>query len=473
MLIDFRAGQRTLMAQRYRENISSDIKQKIQSLQELYKRERELKEELEATRQHCQLLEQELRPYEATASINHLPPELLTCIFQLALLEDHTRIGRLLFVCRHWTQLVLHTPILWTNIHVRVQGSDKAPVKPSYVRACYARSGELPLEVLLDFALLSSPEDCLSDMRRYINKACESHCVYSGLPLSLAYGLKPACSIATKVGESIYDIMSSLAKQLALALASGHGRHMRRWSCATLLLPRGTNDYETSIFISFSKELVQKLRWKTPNLQTLRIASFSDLHPLRFPKFAGLIDLTVDDLEYVSRHPLSSSLLRLSVLRPTKIGSLTRISGLSRLEELELTLWCCPFNDRLRAPLQFECLKRLTLIGYSTFGGPIDFRIPKLDLLRIKDLCLIDFDIDIPTSTLDWWYTGMKEFDTNILTQIFTTVGSAKHLTTHGINASEVDNYLKHRMTPPTLEVVAVIENDGTLHTRKLHGSLV
>ncbi|CAG7850769.1 SubName: Full=Uncharacterized protein {ECO:0000313/EMBL:CCA78033.1} [Serendipita indica DSM 11827] len=445
------------MAQRYRENISSDIKQKIQSLQELYKRERELKEELEATRQHCQLLEQELRPYEATASINHLPPELLTCIFQLALLEDHTRIGRLLFVCRHWTQLVLHTPILWTNIHVRVQGSDKAPVKPSYVRACYARSGELPLEVLLDFALLSSPEDCLSDMRRYINKACESHCVYSGLPLSLAYGLKPACSIATKVGEH-------LRHNVITCQAASIGARIGPWAAYAAL---------EFIFISFSKELVQKLRWKTPNLQTLRIASFSDLHPLRFPKFAGLIDLTVDDLEYVSRHPLSSSLLRLSVLRPTKIGSLTRISGLSRLEELELTLWCCPFNDRLRAPLQFECLKRLTLIGYSTFGGPIDFRIPKLDLLRIKDLCLIDFDIDIPTSTLDWWYTGMKEFDTNILTQIFTTVGSAKHLTTHGINASEVDNYLKHRMTPPTLEVVAVIENDGTLHTRKLHGSLV
>ncbi|KAI0341766.1 hypothetical protein BDW22DRAFT_271515 [Trametopsis cervina] len=96
-------------------------------------------------------------------TINRLPVEILGMIFTW-LLPPHPPFSNIMifklgmkgieylnlsFVCRHWRQVVVSTPMLWTGIFYRVVGSYTPMTDPriSFVPLQLLRSGACPLNV--------------------------------------------------------------------------------------------------------------------------------------------------------------------------------------------------------------------------------------------------------------------------------------------------------------------------------------
>jgi len=82
--------------------------------------------------------------------VHRLPNELLASIFIIGVLnaeeEDSLTLNALMLVCRHWKDVVLCTPILWSRIVAGTRHSlDKA-------RRKLERSQSVPLHVLVDFS---------------------------------------------------------------------------------------------------------------------------------------------------------------------------------------------------------------------------------------------------------------------------------------------------------------------------------
>ncbi|KAI0357349.1 hypothetical protein OH77DRAFT_93605 [Trametes cingulata] len=92
--------------------------------------------------------------YACMSPIHSLPVELLTRIFQLGVdsdpLPDDQYPGEPTFevlvshVCRHWRQIAIHTPHLWTTIHFRTRAH--------MVRGetYLSRNGHLPIDIYVD-----------------------------------------------------------------------------------------------------------------------------------------------------------------------------------------------------------------------------------------------------------------------------------------------------------------------------------
>ncbi|KAG8770327.1 hypothetical protein FRC16_006379 [Serendipita sp. 398] len=93
--------------------------------------------------------------------INSLPTEILLCIFEQYIIRTEVRKNATLMrVCRRWRVLVYTTPTLWRR--VKIEPTDcSVPSLVSWkhlAEVCIARSGEVPLELDLDFARMKGLE---------------------------------------------------------------------------------------------------------------------------------------------------------------------------------------------------------------------------------------------------------------------------------------------------------------------------
>ena len=91
----------------------------------------------------------------STSDTNDLPPELLAIIFDHSLqnLPLHDRSLQALtcsHVCRSFRHAALDSPRLWTSLPVRGRNG-RGQVKLAFIEACIERSGDLPLDVVLEF----------------------------------------------------------------------------------------------------------------------------------------------------------------------------------------------------------------------------------------------------------------------------------------------------------------------------------
>ncbi|KAI8978875.1 hypothetical protein BD414DRAFT_494684 [Trametes punicea] len=92
--------------------------------------------------------------YACMSPIHTLPVELLTSIFQLGVdsdpIPDDQIRGEPTFevlvshVCRHWRQVALHTPHLWTTIHFRTRAH------MARAETYLSRNGRLPIDIYVD-----------------------------------------------------------------------------------------------------------------------------------------------------------------------------------------------------------------------------------------------------------------------------------------------------------------------------------
>ncbi|KAJ7618116.1 hypothetical protein DFH06DRAFT_98642 [Mycena polygramma] len=106
-----------------------------------------------------------MHPYFALASpIRRMPPEILQEIFVACLPTRHFPImdascaplllGR---VCRAWRAISLSTPVLWSAVHVALQGQDPTEEAAGKLRVWLRRSGDCPL--FISIASVQRPGD--------------------------------------------------------------------------------------------------------------------------------------------------------------------------------------------------------------------------------------------------------------------------------------------------------------------------
>ena len=74
-----------------------------------------------------------------------LPNELLTAIFEAGS-TDHPQIVTISHVSRRWREIALHTPSLWSTIHM-----DENTSYPKLLDAYLDRSGACPLDIVVDY----------------------------------------------------------------------------------------------------------------------------------------------------------------------------------------------------------------------------------------------------------------------------------------------------------------------------------
>ncbi|KAG8798988.1 hypothetical protein FRC18_008492 [Serendipita sp. 400] len=107
--------------------------------------------------------------------INSLPTEILLCIFEQYIIRTEVRKNATLMrVCRRWRVLVYTTPTLWRR--VKIEPTDcSVPSLVSWkhlAEVCIARSGEVPLELDLDFARMKGLEFRTADPQRILAGVC-------------------------------------------------------------------------------------------------------------------------------------------------------------------------------------------------------------------------------------------------------------------------------------------------------------
>jgi hypothetical protein len=178
-------------ASQYPPELPHDVKEKVQLVSEL----EQLLSDLDLRKQRAQALlgnlKDELAPYlvpQATlessqislrtldvlanskASIHRFPTEILSMIFALALIPNHHRIRTLVLVCRHWNEMVMQNPSLWSRLQIIApRDPQKHPWRTwmddmkRYLSACLHRSRTLGLWVEMDLLDLPSPSDYIAD----------------------------------------------------------------------------------------------------------------------------------------------------------------------------------------------------------------------------------------------------------------------------------------------------------------------
>jgi len=81
-------------------------------------------------------------------ALSGLPNELLIEIFEPVVAANPIHIGRLMLVCRAWSQVIKSTPQLWTTIRITVPRMLKAARQcASYCATCVERSKPFPLDI--------------------------------------------------------------------------------------------------------------------------------------------------------------------------------------------------------------------------------------------------------------------------------------------------------------------------------------
>ncbi|KAF8631402.1 hypothetical protein AX15_002410 [Amanita polypyramis BW_CC] len=90
------------------------------------------------------------RAVRLQSPVHRLPGELLSSIFSTAVLyagENPVMISTLMLVCRHWSDIVLNTPVLWAKVTISQHHSLES------IRRKLERSKSFPLEVVIDFRM--------------------------------------------------------------------------------------------------------------------------------------------------------------------------------------------------------------------------------------------------------------------------------------------------------------------------------
>ncbi|KAJ3516973.1 hypothetical protein NLJ89_g791 [Agrocybe chaxingu] len=119
---------------------------------------------VETTTQRNALLDQRTKYLSPLSLLRSFPPEVLGEIFVHAALDNPQTRLRLSHVCRHWRNVVLRTPSLWSTLDFSDEDNTREPV-PSSIEQTISRlshAGSLPLNLKYEPApspLLADPQE--------------------------------------------------------------------------------------------------------------------------------------------------------------------------------------------------------------------------------------------------------------------------------------------------------------------------
>ncbi|KAG8765996.1 hypothetical protein FRC20_006684 [Serendipita sp. 405] len=187
--------------------------------------------------------------------INSLPTEILLCIFEQYIIRTEVRKNATLMrVCRRWRVLVYTTPTLWRR--VKIEPTDcSVPSLVSWkhlAEVCIARSGEVPLELDLDFARMKGLEASII--------SSVAKCFYDNGYSSFV----PQIPSVSLQASAMTDLRSLLADILDASIGrSGALKSNNHWKRIRIVLASWMDDRFTSI--------TARIRYVAPKLEALEL----------------------------------------------------------------------------------------------------------------------------------------------------------------------------------------------------------
>ncbi|CCA78039.1 hypothetical protein PIIN_06891 [Serendipita indica DSM 11827] len=459
----------------------------------------------------------ELQPFELAPSpslvpIEKIPNENLIQIFDYAIQDCHPDICCLLLVSKRWHNLVMKTSSLWARIELVCRRINNRPTSlphVSYVKACYTRSMERLLDVVIDYTSFLTDYNSRKENIEHLTSIVESKGESSFLIKDLwenkdsvfdeecdcddcsasrwdeaygyeyEYGYKNPRKLVDESTEARKRLLNRV-EALGLELGTDNGKLMGRWKSANILIPSsvattGTR-YDEKEFAKLKKLVLAPLVGDTPSLLTLQIRN---IHVLPFLKrldktsrMANVHSLTLDALEYFPSCLQSDALHYLSIGHVRNYNQLAPLATLPSLQELKFLNFSSPYSyysQQLRlAPqtiIRLKGLKKLSFRYQSHLDRYIRFETPHLEEVHVKTLDDTP-DMGISTSTLVWepWYWNenvSRETCRKILDSAFVWLGLAHTLILRNFPEDFVLEYLKDREHPSTLRVIYVDELKG------------
>lgn len=373
-----------------RKDILGDIAETTQELTRQLARLEELKQLVLVTEQEIERLKGKLTQYESAKAlsarpINKCPPEILSIIFKYFILDHPSHVRRLLLVCRHWHNLIVQDPQMWSRIHIAIPEHEwnmklwTKSMRP-FISTCLERSRSAYLQVDLDFTNLQNPREQIKEKLyqgfwKSSNAAefGDDDLLWEWLD-ELDYDdlLDDEDFIEKCVPEHVFGLMDFIV--------GPKGRNMERWQSLKMEFPT-TSELASSLWY--------KLLHPTPNLPNIH---FTQLDHLRdwgsndsLPFFASTQCATVSDVgnwRMFSR--MFSTLLReLTAEISSELGFFRGVAGFINLTKLCVRT---PYGTRFDSDedmgpctIFLPVLQEFRLIGsFSSDLEKIDFRFPAL-----------------------------------------------------------------------------------------------
>jgi hypothetical protein len=315
--------------------------------------------------------------------LNKCPAETLIKIFEICLAPNHLRIRTLLLVCKKWYQLIVKTPTLWNRIEVcfpEYYSLERPICLITYVKVCKQRSGDLKLEVTLDFEGIVDAVDyhkgILSDL---IQGECFK-CFLDGLNPDYSYQFE--CSTYKRRMKQLIDTVRALV---------GEGsKDMKRWSSFHLTLPYKNGGLEEIIpTLSLLNGPMNSLY----NLSIERTTGWHDhsSYDKLFDRFPGLNDCSRVERLKLRRTRIELIPIQYSAIKYLDIvvdhgRDLSNISNLRSLETLAITVSRMRLNSNVdlfrkgKVHYDFPYLRYVKITGRlnNDWFGVLNFNTPSL-----------------------------------------------------------------------------------------------
>jgi len=333
------------------------LKQKLQQLETLEKQIVSLEQQLKAARELRIKLRQDLEIFQRGGpSIQKLPPEVLAIIFRNYLDENPSTIRRLLLVCRQWHSLVKTNSNFWSIICIAPGGYDDLDTLKSrqhYIKACLRNSGNLPLDITINYGQPNTLVDlCMKALQKIVQQLRCSN--YAHLK-EIVFDVKEEEWMARSwLDSERFDNLEpdrdslmlryeELCAQLLRELIGKRGEHMLRWRSFHFTGPTwGEGALHPA-------HIYSPLRYPTPMLEQLSLVGFLTFN---YSKGRGVFS----EIRQLRSLSLGYSLT---------LAELFSGQPLSNLEHLVLEYDSMVFEE-LKFPSSFVDLKTLCL---STIWG--------------------------------------------------------------------------------------------------------
>lgn len=370
--------------------------------------------------------------------IGHLPVEILLSIFYYYRDENTTtRLSLLMRVSRGWRDIVLSSPGLWSRINLAPTGFlTNTTWYYSHISTCLQRSGDLPLDITVDFTQIEQITGHLDTTLEMLlppgymfdtygcgdwgfNGAYEDmirvyHDQFVDI-LRLLAGLPPSSTFMdyTRLGTDEDHIAEISDLQNGLTLSSRHA--FSRWQSLQWTLP-------SSFPPDILPEVCSLLAYRMPLLRRLSIKSdWECKRPIVWPRsdsprFQALCQLSFNFpvvLDSISCNPSKLRDLTIHV----DVSSLEAIRRFTSLERLALIqVYGLPSGVVNPSPIFLPHLRHLQVDAGIPKSFPLNFHAPSLQKLTLVfdyRVQLVDLNLLSTVKTLDLAVDGWLRRSSN------------------------------------------------------------
>ncbi|KAG8814780.1 hypothetical protein FRC17_000975 [Serendipita sp. 399] len=296
-----------------------------------------------------------------------IPDEIIVHILEYIVEDSTHHIKPLLLVNRRFHDVIMSTPVLWSKLTIVVDKrlQEVNGLSTTYLNVCLERSREAKLDVKLDFSLASGIYEYFESIQEELRRTLPSSA------LLLATGDSQFKWIDTDPG---YTEELEKTKELVETLAA----QMTKWQSASILFP--SLDEEGELTAAFWRLFLSPASKFTGGI----IQAYCQNG---FPHLSHIKHCTLWGPSEIGKITLNSGTLReLYFEASSEDSSLYKLSSCTDLQVLTIRVHYDNVNPSSSPlPVSLPSLLELSLIGQFDGLMGIEFQVPRLTTLTLKD----------------------------------------------------------------------------------------